>query len=203
MKTPNFLFALTFITMTHFSVFGQIKLNSQSSQSAKQSSKTQSDVKKTFGVGIMYAFPVFGASVKYALTDNHVLQAAAAPFGGSGNFSIASYGARYNYRFTTENPQLLPYLFVAAGLMTYSYEYTTISYSYSSYGRTTTSTVSDNTFSYSAGAGVEYIAAKALGLSVEGGYGKISIGVPTGSGTSSDIGLTTFMFGLGIHYYFK
>lgn len=136
------------------------------------------DTKNTFGIGFQSSLPVYGLSVKYALSEQSVVQATIAPF-GSGDFKINFYGGRYIHRFQSEDA-LNPYLFGGLGLITFS-----------GYGTTS----SDNFISYSAGGGLEYIVAGALGLSADLGYGKF--------GVSNGLGVSGIFLGIGIHYYIK
>ena len=135
-------------------------------------------VKNTFGIGFQSSFPIYGLSAKYAISEQSVVQATIAPF-GSGDFKLNFYGGRYIHRFKSDEA-LNPYLFAGAGLITFS-----------GYG----ATASDNFVSYSAGGGVEYIVAGALGLSADLGYGKF--------GVSQGEGISGIFLGVGIHYYFK
>jgi len=136
------------------------------------------DVKHTFGVGFQSSFPIYGLSAKYAITENSVVQATIAPF-SSGAAAINFYGGRYMYRFINDNSQNLePYVFGGAGLITFSFAKTGY-----------------NFVSYSAGAGVEYIAAGTLGLSADLGYGKFSV--------TNDAGVAGIFLGVGLHYYIK
>lgn len=143
------------------------------------------DKKNTFGLGFQSSFPIYGLSAKYAITESSVVQATIAPF-GIGVSKINFYGARYIYRFSSESSSNLdPYVFGGAGLITFSTDLT-------AYGGSKTS---DNFVSYSAGGGVEYIAAGCLGLSADLGYGKFSI--------SQGAGVAGIFLGVGIHYYIK
>lgn len=90
------------------------------------------DVKRTFGVGLQSSFPTFGISLKYAITEQSVVQATIAPFGGSsdgGSVSMNFYGVRYVHRFPDSderNISLDPYLFVGGGLMNYKSDFTSV-----------------------------------------------------------------------------
>ena len=142
-------------------------------------SSNAQDIKRTFGLGFQSSFPVVGISAKYAITQSSVIQATIAPF-SSGDAKINFYGGRYIYRFINdESNPLNPYVFGGVGLITFSYLGTT----------------SSSFFSYSAGGGVEYIVANALGLSADLGYGKLNV--------TADAGVAGIFFGAGIHYYIK
>ncbi len=146
------------------------------------------DVKRTFGIGFQSSLPVYGLSVKYALNTNSVVQATIAPF-ASGDFKLNFYGGRYLYRFISdESNKLDPYVYGGVGLISY----TTPSYDMNTGAITNKS---NSFFSYSAGGGVEYSIAGALGLSLELGYGKLNV-------TNGD-GVSGVFFGGGIHYYIK
>jgi len=147
------------------------------------------DVHRTLGVGLQSSFPVFGISAKYGITENHMVQATIAPFGAStagGAVKLNFYGARYIYRFPgndESNPILDPYLFAGGGLATWKYKIPGLTSSGQSF------------FSYSAGAGLELLLAQKFGLSAEISYGKISV--------ASGVGVSTILFGAGLHYYIK
>lgn len=146
------------------------------------------DVNRTIGVGLQASFPSFGLSLKYAVTDQSVVQATIAPFGmssGGTSTSFNYYGLRYIHRFIGNDETsvvLDPYLFVGGGLMSFK---TTSSGSSSS----------SNTFGYSAGGGLELILGKKFGISAEIGYGKLSF--------SGGVAVNSILSGGGLHFYFK
>ena len=147
------------------------------------------DVNRTFGVGLQSSFPVYGLSVKYAITEQSVVQATIAPFGISadgGSVNMNFYGARYVHRFPGQDGGSVvvdPYLFAGGGLVTYTTNFT-------SYGGSKTS---DSYFGYSAGGGVELIVGRKFGISGELGYGKISF--------SGGVAVNAILFGGGLHFY--
>lgn len=149
------------------------------------------EVKRTIGVGLQSSFPMYGLSVKYAVTEQSVIQATIAPFGAStdgGSVSMNFYGARYIHRFPGDdgaNTVIDPYLFVGGGLVNYTTNYTALGL-----GKT-----SSSFFGYSAGGGVELLVASKFGLSGELGYGKWGI--------TSGVAVNSILFGVGAHFYIK
>jgi hypothetical protein len=151
------------------------------------------DVNRKFGVGLQSAFPTFGLSAKYAITDQSVVQATLAPFGTSvdgASFQMNFYGARYIHRFPgNEGTSVVldPYVFGGVGLISYTSNYN--DYFLDEYNS------SESVLGYSVGGGIELIFLKKLGWSLEAGYGKMSI--------SGGIAVNTLIFGSGIHFYIK
>ena len=147
------------------------------------------DVKRKLGFGLQSSFPVFGISAKYGINEQSMVQATVAPFGassGGGSVSLNFFGGRYIHRFPgNEESNVIfdPYLFAGGGVVMWKYKFAGLGLDNST----------ESFFSYSAGGGVEMIAGNCFGISAELGYGKI--------GVTSGIGVTTLLFGAGLHYY--
>lgn len=148
------------------------------------------DVQRTIGLGLQATMPTFGISAKYAITPNHMVQATIAPFGGSSgivSYNMNFYGGRYIYRFPAneENrPIIDPYLFGGLGITTFKYKIDGLI------------DVKGNSFlSYNVGGGLEWLAFKKIGFSGEVGYGKMSV--------VGGVGVSSLIFGCGLHYYAK
>ena len=145
------------------------------------------DIKRRFGIGMQSSIPNYGISLKYAITDQSVVQTTIAPFGVStdgGSFSMNFYGARYIHRFLGNDETAIvvdPYLYAGLGLL----QFKATSYDGSS--------ATDNAFGYSIGGGVEFICFKRIGLSLEVGYGKLSI--------SHGFAAYSMLGGGGLHFY--
>lgn len=138
------------------------------------------------GVGLSYISPFYGLSVKYALTQSHVIEGIAAPT-SSFIYGFSFYGGRYIYRlpfhslpFAGRVATSYPYLFAGAGTHRWSYNDYDIHKENRSMG-------------YLGGIGYELIAADHFGLAGEIGYSRFA-------GYSAWQG--TFTYGLGLHYYF-
>lgn len=137
------------------------------------------------GLGLSYISPFYGLSVKYALTQNHVIEGIAAPT-SSFIYGFSFYGGRYIYRlpfhslpFAGRVATSYPYLFAGAGTHRWSYNDYDIHKENSSMG-------------YLGGIGYELIAADHFGLAGEIAYSRFA-------GYSAWQG--TFTYGLGLHYY--
>ena len=149
---------------------------------------TAQDGNRKIGVGLQSSFPVYGLSAKIGITDQIMGQAIIAPFGASSGtvgYSLNFYGARGIYRFTDPDRVAVPYAFAGAGLIR------------STFTSGTTST-SANIVGWSLGAGLEFFPnfLDNLGLSVELGYGSMSVG-------SGNIAINSMTYGGGLHYYFN
>jgi hypothetical protein len=146
------------------------------------------DGNRKIGVGLQTSFPVYGISAKIGITDQIMAQAIIAPFGGSAGtvgYSLNFYGARGIYRFTDADRVAVPYGFAGAGLIR------------STFTSGTTST-SANIVGWSLGAGLEFFPnfLDNLGLSVELGYGSMSVG-------TGNVAFSSMTYGGGLHYYFN
>lgn len=139
-------------------------------------------VKYRVGLGIIYTAPFYGISLKYAISRHSVIEGIAAP-GSTGNYGLSFYGARYIYRFPIHggNVTSYPYLFGGAGYMQWGYNDGAYHYSGSA-------------AAYDLGAGYQFIFADHFGVSLEGGYGQVSV--------SRNNTAVAFTFGGGFHYYF-
>ena len=122
------------------------------------------DIKRRFGIGMQSSIPNYGISLKYAITDQSVVQTTIAPFGVStdgGSFSMNFYGARYIHRFLGNDETAIiadPYLYAGLGLL----QFKATSYDGSS--------STDNAVGYSIGGGVEFISYSRFKFLVEAFY---------------------------------
>lgn len=142
----------------------------------------ENSIHRKFGIGLQSSFPVYGLSLKIAISNKSMIQPTFAPFSASAGGSTESinfYGARYVLRFPGEDG-LDPYLFVGGGLISFT-------------SGTGSLKTSDNFFGYSAGGGLELIIANRLALSAELGYGKL--------GVTSGLAVSAITYGGGIHFY--
>ncbi len=152
---------------------------------------------RTFGIGLNYMFPSPGLSIKFGLTENIKIQATAMyrTYGiGGYSYSWSMLGAELHYCFNESDlgrGSLLPFVYAGGGRGGLRYD--------EAFG------FADNTFSwwsYNVGGGLEWfpeILNNNLGFTSKIGYG--SIGSGSGFGAVAIKG--AFMYGFGIHYYFK
>lgn len=144
------------------------------------------DGDRKLGVGLQSSFPSFGLSVKYAITDQSVVQATVAPF-GSGTWKMNFFSGRYLHRWLDaaslgSNSSIDPYVFAGLGLVTYKWN---------GMGGND----KDSFISYGFGGGAEFVLGSKFGIALELGLGKF--GISAGEGV---FGITG---GLGLHYYIK
>jgi len=147
------------------------------------------DGNRRIGIGAQTSFPIYGLSAKIGFTDQIIGQAIIAPFSvsaGDYGYSINFYGARGIYRLTEPDRFAVPYAFVGVGLIRSTYK---LGYLGSS---------STNLLGWSLGTGLEFFPrfVDNLGLSVELGYGAMSVG-------ALGLSISSITYGVGVHYYFR
>lgn len=167
-------------------IFISVQSNAQVKKSAVVKNTPVESKKNTLGFGFQASLPAWGLSAKYAISDKATIQATIAPFSG-GVTKINFYGLRYIHKLKLETPTAIdPYLFGGAGIITYSTDLSSLGVNQKS---------SDSFSSYSFGAGFEYVTANVLGLSLDLGYGKLSV--------TNGMALSSLFFGGGVHYYIR
>lgn len=143
--------------------------------------------KNRIGIGGQYSASSFGLSLKYNIDQNSTIQGTINPI-SAGTLNMNFYGARYYYNFPQQNSPLRPYLYGAAGLITFSYKLSSLS-------NGLLKDYNDSFFGYAAGGGLAFDIIDKLEGSADIGYGKID--------TSNGLAVSAATIGVGLHYYLK
>jgi hypothetical protein len=149
------------------------------------------DTTKTFGIGFQSSFPAWGLSGMLNLNHKASIQGI---FGIIGD--LKTYAGRVIYRF---NRKTIPHRYNVYGYgMLGAWTYTGYAIEEDYWGGLYAREKTETVFGFGAGAGVEYFFNNFLpeiGWNLEIGIGSVKF-------KEIDYNFSTFMFGVGAHYYF-